>query len=212
MPTRPTVKVFGIGFQKTGTTTLKAALQTLGYRVQGGGRSLIDPITRGDFAPVFRMVEAHDAFEDHPWPQVYREVDRQFPGSKFILTIRDEDKWLRSVVNHLGFFSHPMQVFTYGAGYPVGHEDLYLQKYREHNREVLHYFRSRPADLLVIDWSKDGGWETLCRFLGRDIPSVAFPHSNQGRYGIAKRLLWSTGGGVIRFFKAEQKPSAPTGC
>ena len=93
-------KVFCIGFQKTGTKTLHKALETLVYKVCGCRHVLIDPLKRDDWQPVLEMVEENDAFEDNPWPLLYKRLDQEFPNSRFILTIRDNDKWLRSVVNY----------------------------------------------------------------------------------------------------------------
>lgn len=179
---RTTPKAFGIGFQKTATTTLCTAFRILGYKMEGGNKLLIPHLRRGDLAPVFEVVDRNDAFEDNPWPLLYRELDARYPGSKFILTVRDEQDWLRSVVNHLGFAPAPMQKLVYGVGFPVGFEDVFLERYRRHNREVQEYFADRPDDLLVVDFCAGAGWEELCPFLGHDIPDEPFPHSFKGIY------------------------------
>jgi hypothetical protein len=75
----------------------------------------------------------------------------------------------------------PMRRWIYGedAGCPEGNEDIYLERYERHNREVLEYFKDRPGDLLVFDIPKDVGWEKICNFLGHDIPNEPFPHANK---------------------------------
>jgi len=191
-------KVFGIGFQKTGTTTLKWALYALGYDVKGGGLELIEPLTRGDLEPVYDVADTFDAFEDHPWPQLFKEMDARYPGSKFVLTLRDEASWIESVVNHLGFLPDPMQKLTYGVGFPAGFEDVFLDRYRRHNADVQDYFRDRPDDLLVLDFWQEAGWDTLCRFLGKPVPEQAFPHLNKGSYATGKRWVQAVAGRMVR--------------
>lgn len=180
-------KVFGIGFQKTATTTLCTAFRILGYKMEGGGKRFVPALRNGDLTPIFEAADRNNAFEDNPWPLFYRELDDRYPGSKFILTIRDEQDWLQSVVNHLGFLPDPMQKLVYGVGFPVGFEDVFLERYRRHNREVLEYFKDRPDDLLVVDFCAGAGWDELCGFLGHDIPERDFPHSFRGIYTPRKR-------------------------
>ncbi|WP_299350755.1 sulfotransferase family protein [uncultured Shimia sp.] len=179
-------KIFGIGFQKTATTTLCTAFRLLGYKMEGGSKHLIPSLRRGDLAPTFEVADRNEAFDDNPWPLIYPELDARYPGSKFILTVRDEKEWLQSVVNHLGFGPDPMQKLVYGVGFPVGFEDVFIERYRRHNREVQAYFADRPKDLLVVDFCAGAGWEELCTFLQRDIPDEPFPHSFKGTYTPSK--------------------------
>lgn len=191
-------KVFGIGFQKTATTTLLEALRRLGYRCKDGGKALIPALQRGDLAPVFEVVDQYDAFEDNPWPLLYRELDARYPGSKFILTQRNEVDWLNSVVNHLGFGPDPMQKLVYGVGFPAGFEDVFLERYRRHNAAVQAHFADRPGDLLVVDFCAGAGWQELCAFLGHEIPDAPFPHSNKRPYTAAKSRSNRLASSVIR--------------
>jgi hypothetical protein len=173
-------KVFGIGFHKTATTSLAQALTHLGYRVTGPN-AVTDPnIAEVAEQTVYEIANYYDAFQDNPWPLFYRQLDRAFPGSKFILTIRPTEAWLRSIVNHARDISTPMRTWIYGVGNPKGHEAVYVARYERHNREVMEYFRERPHDLLVMDITASDGWEKLCPFLGEQIPPVAFPHANTG--------------------------------
>ena len=175
-------KVFGIGFHKTATTSLKLALEHLGYRVSGP-----DGVNDPDIATrVIDLVEQRaarfDAFQDNPWPIVYRHLDERFPGSRFILTIRPVEKWIASQLRHFGEAETPMRRWIYGdhAGSPAGNEAIYTARYNQHNAEVMAYFRDRPDDLLVMDVTAGDGWEKLCPFLGRPVPSIGFPHANKG--------------------------------
>jgi len=172
-------KVFCVGFHKTGTKTIAAALQQLGYRVMGPLGTTNRDIGRVALELAEEIVGRYDAFQDNPWPILYRELDQRYPGSRFILTLRDPRDWIRSQVAYFGEKESPMRAWIYGFGSPVGHEDTYLQRFTDHNREVLAYFADRPDDLLAMDFSRGDGWEALCRFLGREAPDEAFPHMNR---------------------------------
>lgn len=179
-------KVFGIGFHKTGTTSLRDALTRLGYSV-AGPNGLKDPnIAHNARSLVFRIAERYDAFQDNPWPLLYRELDERYPGSKFVLTLRPADAWIESQVRYFGEETSPMREWIYGVGCPKGNEAIYVARYEQHNREVLEYFSRRPDDLLVLTVSDGDGWDKLCAFLKKDIPNVPFPHSNRAEDGGAE--------------------------
>jgi hypothetical protein len=183
VPTR----IFGIGLHKTGTTSLHTALRRLGFEsghwttahwakavwdeMQMHGRSW--------------TIEHGYAFSDLPFALLYEQLDRAYPGSKFILTTRNEGEWLKSVENHWSHkgnpfrhqwdhdpFSHRMHKIIYGQ---KGFDALvFLTRYRQHNLEVLRYFNGRP-DLLVMDMSDGSGWPDLCAFLDRPVPEEPYP-------------------------------------
>jgi hypothetical protein len=186
VPTR----IFGIGMHKTATTSLHNALSILGFdsahwrsahwakaiwkQMRDCGRS--------------RTLERHYALCDLPIPLFYRELDEAYPGSKFILTVRSEHKWLRSVANHWDPNSNPYRggwnhdPFTHKVhrelyGQKWFDADIFLERYRRHNAEVLEYFRERPDALCVINMDTDDVWAKLCPFLDRPIPDQPYPHS-----------------------------------
>lgn len=173
-------KVFCIGFHKTGTTSLKAALKLLDYRITGPNGHGDPDIGANVESIARRLVPKYDAFQDNPWPIIYRFLDREFPGSKFILTVRPTDKWIASVSDHFGEKRTNMREWIYGPGRadPLGNESVYVERYERHNREVLEYFAGRPEDLLVLDLARDDGWTRLCPFLGHPVPDVPFPWRN----------------------------------
>jgi hypothetical protein len=173
-------KVFCIGFHKTGTSSMTVALRKLGYRVTGPN-GVHDPnIADNLWNVIDEALASFDAFQDNPWPLVYKELDQRLPGSKFILTERDPEAWLRSQVKHFGTRTTPMRQLIYGehAGCPEGNESVYIERYRAHGREVRDYFKDRPQDLLIMDVTAGDGWEVLCQFLGHDAPDEPFPRAN----------------------------------
>ena len=177
-------KVFCIGFHKTGTTSLEMALKKLGYSVTGSFGTKDPDIASKVHAMAYAMVEKFDAFEDNPWPILYRELDERFPGSKFVMTRRPTENWIHSQVKDFATTETPMRRWIYGedAGCPIGNEETYKARYERHNREVPEYFADRPDDLLIIDLPNDDGWSRLCPFLGHEIPNEPFPHANKASW------------------------------
>ena len=174
-----TPKVFGIGFHKTGTTSLADALTALGYDVIGPNGVNDRDISTNALPMALALAQDHDAFQDNPWPILFRQMDAAFPGSQFILTVRPIDAWMGSVVRHFGRGSTPMRRWIYGPGSPIGAEAVYKDRYLRHNAEVMAHFAGRPHDLLVLRITEGEGWERLCPFLGHDIPDAPFPQSNR---------------------------------
>ena len=173
--------VFGVGMNKTGTTSLQTALQYLGYRVMGEGhmysRRLDHDAVMNNLKDMARYC---DAFQDYPWFLKYQEIDETFPEAKFILTIRDTDSWIRSVQKYYSGYDRPSLGNAYGVSRAIGHEEEMIQAYERHNMEIIDYFRDRPEKLLVIDFSKEEGWGRLCDFLGKPSPGDRpLPQSNK---------------------------------
>jgi hypothetical protein len=189
-------KIFGIGYPKTATSSLAGALEVLGYR------SVHDPY---DILPLFfpdelpkvahdpLVIEQNDALSGLVC-LVYEELDVTRPGSKFILTVRDEQKWLASVRAHLKNnettegramdAEQPLRAFARGKlydgdiWYDEAHSEHYLELYRDFNRRVQEYFRGRD-DLLVMNIEQGDGWEKLCAFLGCAVPDKPLPWKNR---------------------------------
>lgn len=178
-------KVFGVGWAKTGTTTLGRCLQTLGYDHQSQNLSLVDGMIRGDYTKVMRIAAAKESFEDWPWLILFREMDAAFPDSRFILTIRDPVRWLASYRAMLAAEGGPVAVvararaFLYGFAVAAATDDDLQRRFARHNAEVCGYFQDRPDRLLVVDWEQGHGWRELCGFLDVPMPMEDFPHLNR---------------------------------
>jgi len=176
-------KVFCIGFQKTGTTSLYAALGLLGYRTAAVvGRDWTAERLRTDGAGLcISAAAAVDAAQDMPWPIFFRELDEAYPGSKFILTVRDPESWFASIEGHFGANEDEMQAFVYGrdAAAPAGNKARYLEVLAAHETAVRAHFSGRAGDLLVMDLEAGDGWPALCDFLGVSIPDAPFPARNR---------------------------------
>lgn len=169
-----------MGFHKTGTSSLGRALELVGLRVAGPFQVRHRDIATRALPEARRRLAKVDAVQDNPWPLLYRELDAEWPGSRFILTVRDTDRWLASVLGHFGGRTTPMREWVYGEGRgdPQGNEERYRERYEQHNREVREHFADRPDDLLVLDLGAGDGWAELGAFLGVEVPDGSFPHVN----------------------------------
>lgn len=189
-------KIFGIGWARTGTTTLGTCFQILGYNHQSQDLSLVPDLGRGDLSRIMALAAKKETFEDWPWIILYQQLDEAFPGSRFVLTRRKTEAWLRSYTNLLATQGAASAELTearrilYGLPFPNVTEAQLIERYERHNAEVEQHFRARPGDLLAVDWEAGSGWAELCAFLGRPVPAKPFPHANKGYYpSRLKRLL-----------------------
>src|SRR5208282_480032 len=184
IPTR----IFGIGMHKTATGSLHAALKMLGFdsahwkSAHWAKAIWMEMNTFGRS----QTLEKSYALCDLPITILYEKLDKAYPGSKFILTIRNEEKWIESVMKHWSHeynqfrsawdtdpFTHMIHKELYGQrGFNA---EIFLAKYKNHNADVLEYFKSRPDDLLVMNMDGGAGWQQLCPFLGKEIPAVDYP-------------------------------------
>ncbi len=167
------MKLVGIGLPKTGTKTLGECFRVLGKRNASFSWDWMHKYLEEDTGYLLRVASNHDSFEDKPWCSIYRDIDRAFPGSKFILTTRvDEKVWFESLRKHRSRMH----------GVHGQREDLWymdaIQYYREHNESARDYFQSRPGDFVELCWEKGDGWGQLVSFLNVDDPGVPFPKIN----------------------------------
>jgi hypothetical protein len=183
-------KVFCIGFHKTGTSSMAQALRILNYRVTGPNGQNDPDIARNVYKMAAKLAKRYDAFQDNPWPIIYRWCHEQYPDAKFILTIRDPEKWYKSQGN-FGEQVTPMRQWIYGpeAGSPAGNRERYLERYNAHNADVREYFEG-SSNFLEIDITSGESWERLCAFLGKPIPGEPFPHANPTRVRVPKKVFF----------------------
>lgn len=189
----PDQKVFGLGLSRTGTTSLGKALNELEIRTKDYPH---DRTTQRElFSGSGRLtsLNRYQGIVDITVVPFYRQLDRAYPSSKFILTVRDRQSWLESIRRQYTImaeawsrldpqfkeFTRLISERVYGS--LQFDAERFLDAYERHARNVLNDFKDRPADLLVMDISGGDGWEKLCPFLGLPVPSAPFPHVNQGQ-------------------------------
>lgn len=180
------MKIFGIGLSKTGTTSLASALEILGYRTKDYPG--VQTYTKGDLSSIDpQVLEQHEALTDTPIPSFYRELDRAYPGSKFILTVRGAAGWLQSCKKQFTTRQAEKQNDAHNRLFidlydtPVFDEVRFRAGYERFVAGVLEHFRDRPHDLLVLDVAAGQGWNELCAFLGQPVPQQPFPKANVTR-------------------------------
>lgn len=185
---------------RTGTTSLAKALRALQYKVIHAPLSIIK---RRD-QELLLSVEAarrYEAMADLPVALMYKQLDAAFPDSKFILTIRDVEKWILSMRRVRRVYPilrlHPIVPHLIRSAFGEGlldDEEAMRVAFLRHTKEVLTHFEGRD-NLLVLDFAAGDGWKKLCGFLNRPVPDTPFPHSNR------KTLLtWSNFWDTLRGF------------
>ncbi len=175
-------RVFCIGWHKTGTTTMGLALLELGYTVLGARLDMAPSLLKGDLEVALEEASKYDALQDVPWAALYKELDKKYPNSKFILTVRDTNSWLHSASTHFKDTQVDLHEWLYGNGVLAGNEEIYLRRFESHYAAVHDYFKDRPEDMITMDFKAGDSWEKLCSFLNEPIPKKAFPHANKGKH------------------------------
>src|SRR4029079_3842742 len=127
---------------------------------------------------------ANDAATDLPVAYSFERLDKTFPGSRFIYTVRPLDSWLKSCEAHFdrthspSSFAVQLRLDVFGR---VDYDSpAFACAYSVHENRVRTYFKNRQMGLLVIDVTAPGQhWGALCSFLGRPRPVAAFPWLNR---------------------------------
>lgn len=162
-------KVFCIGLNKTGTTTIHHVFNDLGLKSTGFNGTLLGHYRLSGFdSKMKEFIAAYDAFQDLPWGLFYRELAIEYPESKFILTTRiSSEKWFESIKRHsltTNPFYHTNK-WTYGYRYPQFHKNAHINFYEEHNRKVREHFKDK-TNFMEICWESGDTIEKIAAFLG----------------------------------------------
>ena len=177
-------KVFGIGLNKTGTTTLAKCLRRLGYRHMSFRRDLLLAVRENRLADVFAVTDEYEYFTDWPYPLIYPELFERYDDALFILTTRISSQvWLDSLKAH-SLHTHPVnhcRKLVYGYDYPHGFEAEHIAFYEQHNAAVRSFFEAKRAShrLLCVCCEDGHRWRELCGFIGQRAPAIRFPHVNR---------------------------------
>ncbi len=189
------LKIIGAGVGRTGTLSLKLALEHLGVgrcyhmaEVLADGRKNL-PLwlnaVRGmpDWAAIFA---GYTASVDYPGCTYWRELAAIYPDAKIILSTRDPDSWFDSVSKTIfapdhvrGFSGGPMGEFMHGAvvgmfGERISDRSFMTDWFAQWQSYVI---ASLPPERLLVFQARDG-WEPLCAFLGVPVPAEPYPRVN----------------------------------
>lgn len=179
-------KIFGVGLNKTGTTSLKQAFTELGFKHFARKPRLLRLWNNGKFDDIYKAIEGYDSFEDWPWPLMVPELLQRYGrDARFILTRRlTPEIWVESLVKHAARtnpHNNPRRI-VYGYANPAGHEADHIDFYVRHLARTRAFLEKHAPDQFIeICFEEGDGWEEICGFLGRVVPEKPFPHANQSR-------------------------------
>ena len=194
-----TIEVLGPGFGRTGTTSLKAALEYLGF---APCHHMVEVFEHPEQIPVWHaaargepvdwrsVLAPYRAAIDWPSSLFWRDLMTIFPDAKLILTVRDPDSWWRSFSKTVAVdYTRPPPdnpglrrwydmakevIATQTFGGMPNDRNTAIAAFERHIADVIETVSSER--LLVFQVSD--GWDPLCRFLGRPIPRDPFPRTN----------------------------------
>ncbi len=190
-----TLQVIGAGFGRTGTKSLKAALDTLGYEPC---YHLVECIPQGPEhwklwaeahqanADWDRIFEGRAATVDFPACTSWKALADYYPDAKVLLSVRDPERWFESTqetifaprwIEYLStsiaseFIDATVNNYFEGR---MHDRDYLVQRFKDHIAEVQ---ATIPPERLLTFEAKDG-WKPLCKFLDKPVPNEPFPHIN----------------------------------
>jgi hypothetical protein len=209
------LKVIGAGYGRTGTMSLKIALEMLGFGpcyhmmevFRNPGHSYAwHAAALGVSKDLKTVLADYQSTVDWPSTRFWRQLMDENPGSKIVLTERDAAAWYKSASSTIFNVGTPEQLAqipdpavraqTEMARYVVAQatfggdmsEAHVVDIYKKHNDEVKRTVP--PARLLVYDTG--AGWEPLCRFLGVPVPEAPYPKTNSTEEFLARRSQMRT--------------------
>jgi hypothetical protein len=186
-------RVFCVGFNKTGTRSLLNSFEILDLGpVASCNMKLTQGIFEtGSYEEALRYARDYRSFKDRPWNvwDMYIHLDERFPGSYFILTVREPESWWRSVDRWITVQKPSMgSIYRKHLRSSSPSKESMIEAYLRHNREITEYFDGRDC-FLVMNLEEGDGWEKLCPFLDLPIPDFPFPHSNRQNYRLPETFL-----------------------
>lgn len=198
-----TLKVIGAGFGRTGTTSIKAALEMLGL---GPCHHMSEVFEKPAQLPFWQDCVAgkpadwcaffapYRSAVDWPSTHYWRELAEVFPTAKILLSVREEPSWLSSFERTIKPLilrrneapdPHRLSVLEFAKtmiadqafGGDLADRERLLSAYRERIAAVE---RDVPADRR-LRFDVADGWQPLCRFLDVPVPREPFPRLNDSR-------------------------------
>ncbi len=186
------LSVIGAGFGRTGTESMKLALETLGV---GPCHHMKEVLANPEQVALWRAAARGDlpdwdeAFAGYgsavDWPAAYfwRELSEHYPDAKILLTVRSAESWYESMSNTIlkviASSTDPSSIGVKMIG-----EGVFGGRFDDRAHAVAVYERN-TADVQaafsrerLLTCHLGDGWEPLCRFLGKPVPEVPYPLSN----------------------------------
>ncbi len=198
-------KVFGLGFSKTGTTSLERAMEILGYNVCRGNWKnghtyyLLAMFMAEDRNEIRRMTQYWDAFFDGPFggTDLYLDLQKWYPEAKFIHVVRKAEEWYSSFEKMILQFDPSMDTTwktyhekrfgschyfekVFSINDLKGNKEKIVNHYKNYNKAVYDHFKDDP-NYLQYDLDIDDPWGMICGFLDEKVPEASFPHENKAK-------------------------------
>jgi hypothetical protein len=192
-----TLSVISAGFGRTGTLSLKLALEELGFgpchhmkEVLENGAAQV-PLWNAAVAgkPDFETIyKGYKAAVDWPTAAFWRELAAAYPQAKFILSTRSAESWYDSISQTIlstltapdnwpppavEWFNMVLKVLHRSLG-PTFDKESVIAAFHAHEAAVK---AEIPASRLLVHSARDG-WEPLCAFLGAPVPATPYPRTN----------------------------------
>lgn len=190
--------IFVLSLHRSGTQSTHIFLKNAGYNSihNPSGRSKLDFQSEwlgheDDLDYIFSNIIEHisptfNAVSDNPMAALHEQAFSKFPNAKFILTIRDPQKWINSVRQHIGdrelVTAEKIQYWRYLNFKPSTlseiNDEALRDLYLKHQKITIDFFEHNHAhdNLCVIDLEKDNNINSveLSKFLG--ITTITFPN------------------------------------
>ena len=185
------LSVIGAGFGRTGTASMKTALEMLGLGPCHHMKETQTPeqteywlaAAQGQEMNWDQVFRGYGSCIDWPAAFFWRELSNYYPNAKILLTVRDPESWYRSMQNTI-FQVLKTKPEAFAVAVKLIGECLFEERfddkefvlglYEQNIRDVQAAF---PSDRLLT-YELGSGWEPLCRFLGKPVPDTPFPRSN----------------------------------
>lgn len=185
------LSVIGAGFGRTGTASMKTALELLGLGPCHHMKEVTNPeqtnywlaAAEGQGPEWNRVFEGYSSCVDWPAAFFWRELSEYYPDAKILLTVRDAESWYTSmqntIFNVLKAKPEPFAVAVKLIGKKLFDErfddkDFVIDLYERNTRDVQAVFSSDR----LLTYELGSGWEPLCQFLDIPVPQTEFPRSN----------------------------------
>jgi hypothetical protein len=195
--------IIGAGFGRTGTSSLKTALEHLGFgpthhmfEVRDNPHLLPPWVAAANGGPldIERAFSGYRSQVDWPGARYWRELAERYPDAKVILTVRDPDAWFDSVQATIVPFiegrgrhgaDHPNAIAE--MAYRLVVKAIFDDRMSDRARATA-IFRNHIAEVQagipasrLLTFEVGQGWEPLCAFLGCPVPAITFPRLNSSR-------------------------------
>jgi len=188
------LKIIGAGMGRTGTASLKVALEALGIgrcyhmsEVLKNPESVKGWVSAADGNPDWDTIfSGYSATVDNPGCNYWKELAAYYPNAKVILTIRDANMWFESTNEtiHSAEFARFMKNSPFGEMIQktmwdrmenrMQDREHMVDFFNKHSRDII---TSIPAERLLV-YQVGDGWEPLCKFLDVPVPEMGFPRIN----------------------------------